>query len=76
VSGPNVTRYSRYISEFRPRAGDYLRVGDVDLGDFRDLVDAEYLRAGSAAHMRPMFYSGSPFGAEILQLAAQVRGCP
>lgn len=71
-----VERYCKYLSEMRPRSGDYLRVGGVDLGEFRDLVDAEYKRAGSAFAMRPMFYTGSPYGAEILDLASQVRGAP
>jgi hypothetical protein len=67
------------LSDARPRAGDYLRVGDVSLGDFRDLVDAEYASAKAkhpenpAFHMRRMFYTGSPYGKEILKLAKQVR---
>ena len=46
----------------------------IRLGDVRDLVDAEYDRAGSAFHLRPMWYTGSPFGAEIVKLLLQVRG--
>lgn len=69
-----VVRYCEYLSESRPFSGDYLKVGDVDLGEFRDIVDAEYKRAGGAFAMRQMFYTGSPFGTEILELAQKVRG--
>ena len=69
-----VSRYCKYISEFRPRSGYYLSVGGVELGEFQDIVQAEYKRAGTAYDMRPMFYTGSPFGAEILELARKVRG--
>ena len=80
VTMPLVERYSRYLSEFRPRSGDYLKVGDVDLGDFKDLVDWEYNRAKAehaenpAFNMRPMWYTGSPYGQEILDIAKMVRG--
>ena len=63
-------------------SGDYLMVGDRDFGSFRDLVEAEYQRAKAenpanpAFVMRPMWYTGSPFGEEILKLADQVRGQP
>ena len=69
-----VIRYCKYISEFRPRSGDYLSVGGVELGEFQDIVQAEYERAGTAYNMRPMFYTGSQFGAQILELAQKVRG--
>lgn len=68
-----VSRYCLIDPVTKRPSGDYLRVGDRDLGPFRDLVDAEFKRAGSAFHMRPLFYTGSPFGAEILELADQVR---
>lgn len=74
-----VTRYSKWLSDFRPWSGDYLRVGNTDLGEFQDIVEAEYQRAKAdhpanpAFHMRPMFYTGSPFGAEILALARECR---
>jgi len=72
-------RVSRYclanpLDPARP-SGDFLRVGAVDIGAFRDLVDAEFQRAnGRAYDMRPMWYTGSPYGAEILELARMVRG--
>ncbi len=68
-----VSRYGIIDPVTKRPSGDFLRVGDRDLGPFRDIVDVEYARAGSAYAMRPMFYTGSPFGAEILALADQVR---
>lgn len=68
-----VTRYSK-ANGTPTGTGDFLKVGDIDLGDFRDLADAEYERAGSASNMRPMFFTGSTYGPEILKLAQQVRG--
>lgn len=68
-----VERYGIWNETMQSVSGDMLRVGGVNLGDFRDLVDAEYKRAGCAFNMRPMFYTGSPFGAQIMELVAQVR---
>jgi hypothetical protein len=73
VSDLKVHRYAKIDTLTGLPSGDFMRVGMRDLGEFRDIVDAEYRRAGSAFHMRPMFYTGSPFGAEILGLADQVR---
>jgi len=62
------------VDPSRP-SGDFLRVGAVDLGSFRDLVDVEFQQAkGIAYDMRQMWYTGSPYGAEILELARRVRG--
>jgi hypothetical protein len=69
-----VSRYCTIDPVTNQPSGDFLRVGRIDFGEFRDLVDAEFQRAGSAFHMRPMWFTGSPFGAEILALAAQARG--
>lgn len=74
-----VTRYSIVDPVTGTPSGDFLRVGDCDFGAFSHLVAAEYARAkkshpeNPAFHMRPMFYTGSPFGAEILQLAQEAR---
>lgn len=72
----HVVRYSlpNPADPSRP-SGDFLRVGSVDLGAFRDLVDAEFQRAnGNAFDMCQMWYTGSPYGAEILALARLARG--
>lgn len=77
-----VSRYGKTDPITGLPSGDYLRVGNHDLGEFGDILDAEYERAkvvhpsNPAFHMRPMFYTGSPFGAEILELARQVRVAP
>jgi hypothetical protein len=74
-----VTRYGFWDPVMKAHSGDRLSVGDIDLGEFRDISDAEYRRAAAANagnpafHMRPMFFTGSPFGAEILELARAVR---
>jgi hypothetical protein len=74
-----VVRYTVWDELTNIPLGDYLRVGDHDLGQFRDIVGAEYARAkvehpeNPAFHMRPMFHTGSGFGAEILDLAKRVR---
>jgi hypothetical protein len=69
-----VIRYCRIDPLTGLPTGDFLMVGDIDLGPFRDLVDAEFARAGSAFYMRPMWWTGSPYGAEILDLVEQARG--
>lgn len=75
-----VSRYSKTDPITGMPSGDHLRVGKHDLCAFSDIVNAEHERAKAecprnpAFNMRPMFYTGSPFGAEILQLARQVRG--
>ena len=75
----HVARYSRLCPITRWWSGDFLQVGETDLGGFRDLIEAEYRRAAEerpdnpAFAMRPMFFTGSPFGAEILALARIVR---
>lgn len=67
-----VERYAVAGIAGRP-SGDFLRVGGVDLGS-RKAADLEYARAKAdhpenpAFYMRPMFYSGSPYGREILAL--------
>jgi hypothetical protein len=45
-----VTRYCKRLSDFRPRSGDYLKVGDIDLGEFQDIVDA--VAAGNLPDVR------------------------
>lgn len=75
-----VERYCTFDPVSGCPSGDYLRVGGVDLGCFRDLIEAEYQRAkrdhpeNPAFHMRPMFASGSGFGREIMALVREVRG--
>ena len=69
-----VIRYSKYVNEFMPNSGDYLMVGDIDLGGLRDLYDEEYRRTKSVYKMRPLFYTTSPYWREILELADSVRG--
>ena len=75
----SVSRYCRVDPVTKRPAGDFLTVGDTDLGGFRDLVEAEYQRAAKerpdnpAFAMRRMFFTGSPFGREILELAKGVR---
>lgn len=79
--GPDltVTRYTRYDERTKRMSGDFLTVGDIDLGEFRDIVEAEYQRAAKeqpdnpAFAMRRLFFTGSPFGREILELAKSVR---
>lgn len=74
-----VERYSILDPVTKQPSGDFLRVDGVDLGSFRDLVDAEIRRAkleypeNPAFYMRPMWFTGSPFGAEIMELAKAVR---
>lgn len=74
-----VSRYCRVDPVTERPAGDFLKVGDTDLGGFRDLVDAEYRRAAKerpdnpAYAMRRMFFTGSPFGRDILALAEGAR---
>lgn len=74
-----VERYCQFCPVTRGPSGDFLRVGPIDLGGIRDIVEAEYRRAAEerpdnpAFAMRPMFFTGSPFGAEILALARIVR---
>lgn len=70
-------RVSRYgvINEIDGRSsGDFISVGNIKLGEFRDLVNAEYENKGCTRKMRPMWYNNSPFGREILKLAFKVRG--
>ena len=45
-----VARYSKVDDVIQTASGDYLRVGDVNLGKFRNIVNAEYKRAGSALY--------------------------
>lgn len=68
-----VIRYGIWNEMTKSVSGDYIRVGDTDLGEFADLRDAEYRRAESAFNMRPMWWTGSPYGREILKLAEEVR---
>lgn len=74
-----VSRYCRFDPVTKRPSGDFIKVGDTDLGGFRDLVEAEYQRAAKerpdnpAFAMRRMFFTGSPFGREILELAESVR---
>ncbi len=64
--------------EFGP-SGDFLRVDGIELGETRASGDLEFQRAkerhpdNPAFHMRPMFYTGSPYGAEILALHGITR---
>lgn len=67
-----VERFGIWNPTSKTVSGDYLRVDGRSLGEFRDLVDAEFRRAGSAFHMRPMWYTGSPFADEILELERTV----
>ena len=69
-----VSRYHKTDPITGMASGDFLRVGDTDLGSFRDLAHAEFKRAGSAFGARPMWYTGSPFGKEIMELVREVRG--
>lgn len=76
-----VVRYALWNPTTRSWSGDYIKVGNVDLGEFRDLVDWEFQRAkrehpdNPGFHMRSMWYTGSPYGAEILAIAKEARGC-
>ena len=69
-----VSRYSLKDPLTGGMKGDFLRVGDRELGDVRIAGNLEYLRAkrehpsNPAFHMRPMFFTGSPYGKEILEL--------
>ena len=69
-----VSRYGIWNETAKTVSGDFIRVGNTELGEFLDLVQAEYERAGSAFNMRAMWYSGSHYGKEILELAKHVRG--
>lgn len=72
---PPVTRYSTRDPVTGLPSGDFIQVGSIDLGSVHALVTAEYQRAKAicprnpAFAMRPMWFTGSPFGAEILELA-------
>lgn len=74
-----VERYGIWNPTTKSFSGDYLRVGGIDLGEFQDLVEAEFRRA-KRAHpenagffMRSMWFTGSPYGAEIMALLREVR---
>lgn len=69
-----VARYAMIDPLTGRPGGDYLRVGSRELGSVKSIADLEYLRAekdhpeNPAFHMRRMFYTGSPFGEDILKL--------
>lgn len=75
-----VERYGVWSESTKTVSGDYLRVGGVDL-DLRHIVDLEYARAARehpenpGFHMRPMFYTGSPYGEEIMKLLRPYPTC-
>jgi hypothetical protein len=70
-----ISRYGIYSESTETVSGDFLAVDGVDLGCFRDLVQAEYCRAAREnSAMRPMWYTGSPFADEIWKLVDAVRG--
>jgi hypothetical protein len=74
----DVSRYGIADPLTRSVGGDYLRVGDRELGDVRIAGKLEYLRAkrdnpsNPAFHKRGMFFTGSPYGKEILELFEEV----
>ena len=63
-----VTRYGFWNESTKTVSGDYLRVGGRDLGETRSIARLEIERAATPRDIRPMFYTGSPYGAEILAL--------
>ena len=69
-----VERYGIWNDSTQSVSGDYLRVNGIELGDVRASADLEYKRCqrehpdNPAFHMRPMFYTGSPYAKEILAL--------
>ena len=71
-----VERYCQWDGGTGRRTGDFLRIGGVEF-DLRAVVQLEYERAkrdhphNPAFHMRPMFYTGSPHGAEITALGSK-----
>jgi hypothetical protein len=75
----DVSRYAILDPLTGDMGGDFLRVGDRELGDVRIAGDLEYLRAkrdnpsNPAFHMRRMFFTGSPYGKEILELFDEVN---
>ena len=78
----DVLRYSIIDPLTGNMGGDYLSVGDRELGDVRIAAELEYLRAkrdhpsNPAFNMRPMFFTGSPYGKEILELFDKDTGEP
>lgn len=74
----DVSRYALKDPLTGDMGGDFLRVGDRELGDVRIAADLEYLRAkrdhpsNPAFNMRRMFFTGSPYGKEILELFDEV----
>lgn len=48
---------------------DGIKIGGRFVGETKALADLEMRRAGSAAKMRSLFFTGSPYGREILTLA-------
>lgn len=72
-----VSRWCKWDPSMESMTGDFLCVGGVEL-DLRVVVAIEYEYAKAehpenpAFNMRPMFYTGSPYGAEILKLAQHI----
>lgn len=69
-----VVRYSKPGGIDWRGTGDFISVGSVELGQTVDVVAREKARAAKidpanvSKHMRPMFYTGSPYGSELLEL--------
>ena len=69
-----VERYGIWNEETQSVSGDFLRVNGIELGHVSKTGDLEFARCqeehpdNPASHMRPMFFTESPFAAEILAL--------
>ena len=70
----SVTRYSKPGGMYFSGTGDFISVGGKVLGETFAVAALEKERASKidpvnvSRHMRPMFYTGSPYGAELLEL--------
>ena len=70
----SVVRYAKWDKLQNRPSGDYLCVGTFELGHVSVAGNLEFERAkrvnprNPAGAKRPMFYTGSPYGAEILAL--------
>ena len=72
----SVARKGYYNKTLKTISGDWLEVNGVRICEHvKALADAGYARAKAsnpenpALHMRPMFYTCSPFGLELVELA-------
>lgn len=74
MSGLRVVRYSKAGGIDWRGTGDFISVDGVELGETVSVAALEKARAANidpvnvSRHMRTMFYTGSPFGDELLEL--------